>query len=284
VDVEQLPHFTEQEIEMPHHTATAAVLPASSEQSVNPLVAVYHLTKRFGDRTAVDGISFEIARGEIFGLLGPNGAGKSTTVNMLSTYLPPDGGEISIDGTSVSDGMAVKQLVGVAPQELALYEDLTAEENLSFFGRLYDLPRVLRKERTASVMEQVGLLGRGREPVREFSGGMKRRLNLAIGIIHKPAFLLLDEPTVGVDPQSRERIFDIVRELQRTGTTILYTTHYMEEAEQLCDRVAIMDDGRFVAMGTLDELLRLRVEEIVAERPRGLEQLFIQLTGKRLRD
>jgi ABC-2 type transport system ATP-binding protein len=134
------------------------------------------------------------------------------------------------------------------------------------------------------VLEQVGLADRARERVKGFSGGMKRRLNLALGLLHRPAFLMLDEPTVGVDPQSRERIFDIIRDLQQKGTTVLYTTHYMEEAEQLCNHIAIMDDGRIIAMGTLEELLRLRVAEVVPERPRGLEQLFIQLTGKRLRD
>jgi ABC-2 type transport system ATP-binding protein len=247
-------------------------------------VAVRRVARRFGERIAVNDVSFEILRGEIFGLLGPNGAGKSTTVNLLSTYLPADAGEISIEGRPASAGMEVKRLVGVVPQELALYEDLTALENLDFFARIYGLPRWVRRERTQEVLEQVGLQDRAREPVRGFSGGMKRRLNLALGIVHRPAFLLLDEPTVGIDPQSREKIFDIVRELQRSGTTILYTTHYMEEAEQLCDRIAIMDDGRIVAMGTLEELLRLRVEEIVVDRPRGLEQLFIQLTGKRLRD
>jgi ABC-2 type transport system ATP-binding protein len=180
--------------------------------------------------------------------------------------------------------MAVKRLVGVVPQEIALYDDLTALENADFFARIYDVPRSERKMRAQEVLEQVGLADRARERVKGFSGGMKRRLNLALGLLHRPAFLMLDEPTVGVDPQSRERIFDIIRDLQQKGTTLLYTTHYMEEAEQLCNHIAIMDDGRIIAMGTLEELLRLRVAEVVPERPRGLEQLFIQLTGKRLRD
>jgi ABC-2 type transport system ATP-binding protein len=256
----------------------------SREMNSAPLVAVQSLTKRFGDRTAVGGISFGIERGEIFGLLGPNGAGKSTTVNMLSTYLPPDAGEIWIGGLPVSAGMEVKRLVGYVPQELALYEDLTAAENLDFFARMYDLPRYERRERVHEVMDAVGLADRAGDAVRTFSGGMKRRLNLALGIVHRPAFLMLDEPTAGVDPQSREKIFDIIRSLQARGTTLLYTTHYMEEAEHLCNRIAIMDNGQIIAAGTLEELLRLRVETIEIERPRGLEQLFLQLTGKRLRD
>jgi ABC-2 type transport system ATP-binding protein len=255
-----------------------------SEEAKEALVLVRHLTKRFGQRVAVDGISFEIERGEIFGLLGPNGAGKSTTVNVLNTYLRPDGGEVTITGLTTSAGMAVKRRIGVVPQELALYDDLSAFANLSFFARICEVPRAERTARVREMLEQVGLADRAAEPVREFSGGMKRRLNLALGILHRPAFLMLDEPTVGVDPQSREKIFDIICGLRDSGTALLYTTHYMEEAEQLCDRIAIMDDGRIVAMGTLEELLRLRVEEIVVERPRGLEQLFIQLTGKRLRD
>lgn len=265
-------------------TPRPGVADGGSAAAGDALVTVRRLTKRFGDRTAVDNISFEIRSGEIFGLLGPNGAGKSTTVNILSTYLPPDSGDVMIAGLSVRDGMDVKRRVGVAPQEIALYDDLTALENLNFFARLYDLPRAERKARAQEVLVQVGLTDRAREPVKGFSGGMKRRLNLALGILHRPAFLMLDEPTVGVDPQSREKIFEIIRELRDAGATLLYTTHYMEEAEQLCDRIAIIDDGRIIAMGTLEELLRLRVEEIAVERPRGLEQLFIQLTGKHLRD
>ncbi len=254
------------------------------DATVDALVTVRGLTRRFGERTAVDGVSFAIGRGEIFGLLGPNGAGKSTTVNMLSTYLPPDGGEVTIAGHTLREGMTVKHLIGVVPQELALYDDLTARENLDFFARIYDVAKADRAARVQDALERVGLADRARERIKGFSGGMKRRLNLALGILHRPAFLMLDEPTVGVDPQSREKIFDIIRDLQREGTTLLYTTHYMEEAERLCDHIAIMDDGRIVASGTLEELLRLRVDEAVAERPRGLEQLFIQLTGKRLRD
>jgi ABC-2 type transport system ATP-binding protein len=260
--------------------AEQTVIRASDED----IVVARGLTKRFGDRIAVDDVSFTIRRGEIFGLLGPNGAGKSTTVNMLSTYLAPDSGQIIVDGMPAGQGMAVKRVIGVVPQELALYNDLTAQENMEFFARIYGVPHAIRDQRIREVLGQVGLLDRANDTVEDFSGGMKRRLNLAIGIVHRPAFLMLDEPTVGVDPQSRQNIFDIIRDLQRSGVTLLYTTHYMEEAEQLCDRMAIMDDGKVIAMGTLEELLRLRVEEIEIERPRGLEQLFIQLTGKRLRD
>jgi ABC-2 type transport system ATP-binding protein len=247
-------------------------------------VVADRITKRFGDRTAVDGVTFTIGRGEIFGLLGPNGAGKSTTVNILSTYLTPDSGQITIAGEAGTNRMAIKQHIGVVPQELALYDDLTARQNVDFFARIYGVPADERRPRTDDVLAQVGLEERADDFVTAFSGGMKRRLNLAVGMVHGPDFLMLDEPTVGVDPQSRQNIFDIVRRLKAAGTTILYTTHYMEEAEQLCDRIAIMDNGKIIAMGTLDELLRLQVEEIVVERPRGLEQLFIQLTGRRLRD
>jgi ABC-2 type transport system ATP-binding protein len=260
------------------HQSTAAVV-----ESRETLVVAQDLTKRFGDRLAVDRVNLTIRRGEVFGLLGPNGAGKSTTVNMLSTYLAPDAGQVTVDGRPAGS-MAVKHMIGVVPQELALYDDLTAQENLEFFARIYDVPAADRKARIREVLARVGLLDRARESVSGFSGGMLRRLNLALGIVQRPAFLMLDEPTVGVDPQSRQNIFDIIRDLQRSGTTLLYTTHYMEEAEQLCDRIAIMDDGRIIAAGTLEELLLLRVEEIEVERPRGLEQLFIQLTGKRLRD
>lgn len=256
----------------------------SDKGAADSMVVARRLVKRFGERAAVDGVSFEIGKNQIFGLLGPNGAGKSTIVNMLSTYLRPDSGEITIDGVPATGGMKVKYLIGVVPQELALYEDLTALENLNFFARIYDLRSAERKTRVQEVLAQVGLQDRGRDNVKSFSGGMKRRLNLALGILQRPAFLMLDEPTVGVDPQSREKIFDIIHELRDAGTTVLYTTHYMEEAEQLCERIAIMDDGQIVAMGTLEELLHLRVEEIAVERPRGLEQVFIQLTGKRLRD
>jgi ABC-2 type transport system ATP-binding protein len=248
------------------------------------MVTALGLTKRFGDRVAVNGIDFTIERGEIFGLLGPNGAGKSTTVNILSTYLAPDSGEVTVAGLPVSSGMAVKRQIGIVPQELSLYEEFTARENLDFFARVYDIPRAERHARIVQVLTEVGLNDRASEPVKNFSGGMKRRLNLAMGIIHRPAFVMLDEPTVGVDPQSRQKIFDIILDLKRSGTTMLYTTHYMEEAEQLCDHIAIMDDGRIIANGTLESLLELRQEEIAVERPRGLEHLFIQLTGKRLRD
>jgi ABC-2 type transport system ATP-binding protein len=221
-------------------------------------LVVEELVKRFGTFDAVRGISFTIAPGEIFGLLGPNGAGKTTTLSMLATLLPPSGGDARIFGTSiVSDVGAVRRLVGLAPQEIGLYPDLTARENLTFFGRLYGLGGQALRERTEELLGLVGLAGRADDRVRNHSGGMQRRLNLACALVHRPRLLMLDEPTAGVDPQSREHVLDAIRALARGGTTVLYTTHYMEEAEQLCDRLAIMDEGRIMASGTLAELLHL---------------------------
>jgi ABC-2 type transport system ATP-binding protein len=259
------------------HSATAEQ-PAAEVEARN-------LVKRFGKLEAVKGISFSIGKGEIFGLLGPNGAGKSTTIHMLSGYLEPDEGDAFIGGHSVTrEPRTVKRLIGVVPQEIALYRDLTAQENLDFFASLYGMPARERRERAAQVLQFVGLYERRKEPVKNFSGGMQRRLNIAIALMHRPAFLLLDEPTIGVDPQSREHIFESIERLAAEGTTILYTTHYMEEAERLCRRIAIMDEGHIIAMGTLEELLAMREQTRSTYRPHGLQELFIQLTGKTLRD
>jgi ABC-2 type transport system ATP-binding protein len=237
-----------------------AVPPAPTGQSTRGTsgLEVDGLVKRFGTFDAVRGISFTIAPGEIFGLLGPNGAGKTTTLSMLATLLPPSSGDARIFGTSVvSDVAAVRRLVGLAPQEIGLYPDLTARENLTFFGRLYGIGGQALRERTEELLGLVGLAGRADDRVRNHSGGMQRRLNLACALVHRPRVLMLDEPTAGVDPQSREHVLDAIRALASGGTTVLYTTHYMEEAEQLCDRIAIMDEGRIVAAGTLAELLHL---------------------------
>jgi ABC-2 type transport system ATP-binding protein len=222
-------------------------------------VQVLNLVKAFGKIEAVKGVSFTMGRGEIFGLLGPNGAGKSTTINMMCGYLAPTSGDTIIDGLSITkDPMKVKRILGVVPQEIALYKDLNSMENLEFFGEIYGLSKKDRRARAEDVLHFVGLYDRRKEPVKNFSGGMQRRINMAIAMLHQPNLLLMDEPTVGVDPQSRENIFDTIEKLRDQGTTILYTTHYMEEAERLCNHIAIMDEGHISAMGTLEELLALR--------------------------
>ncbi len=248
-------------------------------------VEVQDLHKTFGKHEAVKGVSFTIAKGEIFGLLGPNGAGKSTTINMMCGYLQATSGDTIINGISVGKKpRAVKSIIGVVPQEIALYKDLTAAENLEFFGEIYNIPHRERKERADEVLHFVGLYDRRKDAIKTFSGGMQRRINMAVAMMHRPLFLMMDEPTVGVDPQSREHIFDTIEKLRDTGTTILYTTHYMEEAERMCNHIAIMDEGHIIAMGTLEQLLALRDQNREVARPHGLQELFIQLTGKTLRD
>ena len=248
-------------------------------------VEVQHFVKTFGKHEAAKDISFTIGKSEIFGLLGPNGAGKSTTMNMMCGYLEPTSGDTLIDGQSITrEPRKVKRLIGVVPQEIALYNDLNSLENLEFFGEIYGLSSQERKERAQALLHFVGLFDRRKEPVKKFSGGMQRRINMAIALMHQPAFLMMDEPTVGVDPQSREHIFDTIEKLRDQGTTILYTTHYMEEAERLCNRIAIMDEGQIVALGTLEQLLAMRDQNREVQRPHGLQELFIQLTGKTLRD
>lgn len=248
-------------------------------------VEVQHLVKTFGKHEAVKDVSFTIGTGEIFGLLGPNGAGKSTTINMMCGYLEPTAGDTLIGGRSMSrEARKVKRVIGVVPQEIALYKDLNSLENLKFFGEIYGLSRRECLERGQKLLHFVGLYERRKDPVKSFSGGMQRRINMAIALMNEPTFLMMDEPTVGVDPQSREHIFDTIEQLRDQGTTILYTTHYMEEAERLCNRIAIMDEGKIIALGTLEQLLALRERNREVQRPHGLQELFIQLTGKTLRD
>jgi ABC-2 type transport system ATP-binding protein len=215
------------------------------------------LSKSFGDLRAVNHVSFECAEGEIFGLLGPNGAGKTTTISMVAGLLRPDSGGVRIDGLDIAQKPSeVKRRIGVVPQEIALYEDLTAKENLDFWGGVYGMTGSDLSARRDELLRLVDLKDRAGDRVREFSGGMKRRLNLALGLVHRPRLILLDEPTVGIDPQARINILDVVRELVRQGTSVLYTTHYLEEAESLCDRLAIMDHGSVLATGSIDELKR----------------------------
>lgn len=222
----------------------------------SPLVAINGLVKKYGERVAVRDVSFSIEEGEIFGLLGPNGAGKTTTLSILSTLLIPDQGKVTIsDYDLVREAKQIKRLIGSVPQELALYPTLSAWDNLVFFGRIYGLHGTELKGRVTTVLALVGLSDRAADAVQTFSGGMKRRLNIAAGLIHKPRILFLDEPTVGVDPQSRNFIFEHVERLNEEGMTIVYTTHYMEEAERLCNRVAIMDQGRILALDTMKGLI-----------------------------
>ncbi|MEZ5064766.1 MAG: ABC transporter ATP-binding protein [bacterium] len=219
------------------------------------MIRVENLRKTYGDFVAVDGVSFAAEPGQVFGLLGPNGAGKSTTIGCISGLLRPTDGHVSVLGHDVvSDGPASRRQLGVVPQELALYEDLSARENLEYWGAAYGLRGAALAARVDSVLGTIGLADRAKDPPSKFSGGMKRRLNFGCGIVHEPHALLLDEPTVGVDPQSRVNLLDLVREQAKRGVCVLYTTHYMEEAESLCDTIAIVDHGKIIAAGTLDEL------------------------------
>jgi ABC-2 type transport system ATP-binding protein len=219
------------------------------------ILEVHDLCKQYGDFVAVKGISFDIKEGEIFSLLGPNGAGKTTTISMLSTLFTPTSGDATIAGHSIAkEPMAVKKVIGVVPQEIALYEDLTARENLIFWGEMYDLSGKSLHSRVDEVLEQIGLTDKAKNRVKTYSGGMKRRVNIGVGLLHKPHLLFMDEPTVGIDPQSRRAILDTVKDLNQQGMTVLYTTHYMEEAQELSDRVGIIDHGELIALGTQKEL------------------------------
>ena len=269
------------------------------------------LWKAYGAKTAVAGVSIEVGAGEVVGLLGPNGAGKSTTVAMLCGLAPPDRGEVTIGGERVGedDASPVKRRIGLVPQDISLFEDLPAIGNLELFGALYGVDKATLRSRCASALDLVGLTEHAKAKPATFSGGMKRRLNIACALVHDPDVLLLDEPTAGVDPQSRNAIFDNLETLRARGKALLYTTHYMEEAERLCDRVVIIDAGRVVASGPQDELQmlvppskprRLEIEGAVDEdllqllAARGvavkqgasasLEDVFLHLTGRQLRD
>ncbi len=248
------------------------------------VLTVNGLVKRFDDLLAVDNVGFEIEEGETYGLLGPNGAGKTTTISMISGLLEPDGGGVQVSGQAVrTNATAGKSEIGLVPQELAIYPDLTGAENLRFFGKLYGMASDELASRVDETLEVVGLSDRRDDLTKEYSGGMQRRLNIGIGLLHRPRLLILDEPTVGVDPQSRNAILESVEALSEEGMAVLYTTHYMEEAERLCDRVGIIDEGVIKAEGTRRELVsmigekdRIRVEatgdlERVAQAAAGLD-------------
>jgi ABC-2 type transport system ATP-binding protein len=248
------------------------------------MLEVRSLRKAFGPLVAVDEVSFAVLPGQMTGLLGPNGAGKTTTVSMIAGLIAPDRGQVLVGGQVLSgDTDAKKRKIGLVPQDLALYDELTARDNLRFFGALYDLSGDALESAMASALKLVGLADRARDRVKTFSGGMKRRLNLAAGLLHDPDVLLLDEPTVGVDPQSRNAIFDNLEELKRRGKALLYTTHYMEEAERLADRIVVIDRGRVVADDTLAGL-HATVAPNVPGGPVSLETVFLTLTGRSLRD
>jgi len=244
-------------------------------------VVVKDLHKSFKDFKAVSGVSFTINKGEIFGLLGPNGAGKTTTIRMMSTVLEADSGDIIIGGHSIKhDAEAVRSIIGVCPQDLALYEDLSALDNMVFFGRMAGMEGAAARAQAKTNLELMGLEERARGKVAKFSGGMKRRINLAIALMGSPELLFLDEPTVGIDPQSRNHIFENIQNLKKRGLTVLYTTHYMEEADRLCNRIAVMDGGQIIANDTPYNLK----SQIGSPDKVTLEDVFLKLTGRSLRD
>lgn len=281
------------------------------------MINLENITKRFGTRTVVDNVSLSVRQGELFGLVGPNGAGKTTTINILIGALAPDHGKIAINGSGTPNQPQVKRLLGVVPQTIALYETLTAAENLEFFGRLYGFSGKELKDRVDNALATVNLNERRSERVSKYSGGMKRRLNIAGALLHRPSLLIMDEPTVAVDPQSRNAIFDSIRKLKDDGCTILITSHYIEEIQKLCDRVGIMDEGKLVAEDSVEkliadhggkslltvktskgkmkietdqpvqEIIRINNEETILslhmESP-SLEKAFLNITGKHLRD
>lgn len=252
-----------------------------------PILTTKELKKRFGTIEAVKGVSFSVLPGEIFSLLGPNGAGKTTIISMLSCLLVPSEGDAWVAGHSIrSNAMAVKHLIGIVPQDLALYEALTARQNLHFWGQMYGLGGKELKRRADQALERVSLSDRQNDRVSSFSGGMKRRLNIAVGLLHSPRLVFMDEPTVGIDPQSRRSILETVKELRAQGMTVIYTTHYMEEAEELSNRVGIIDHGRLIALGTQKELTRLVGEQVTLrlhladDRPaEPLAPLFKEVNG-----
>lgn len=249
--------------------------------NTNPLLTIRDLHYCYGERVAVDSLSFEIGRGQIFGLLGPNGAGKTTAISCIAGLLASWTGTMEFESKPFRAANSIddRRRIGFVPQELAIYPNLTAEENLNFFAKLCGVPKSERADGVNRNLELAGLIDRRKDLVCTFSGGMKRRLNLAVGLMHSPPLVLLDEPTVGVDPQSRNHVFDTLLRLKAEGYSLLYTTHYMEEAQRLCDVIAIMNAGQIMAVGTARELA-----EQIGEPDADLERVFLHLTGRSLRD
>jgi ABC-2 type transport system ATP-binding protein len=246
------------------------------------MLNISHLSKSYESIKAVDDISLEIGEGEIFGFLGPNGAGKTTTLSMIAGLLKPDGGRITIDGMDLDkDIRKIRKIMGIVPQDMASYEELTARENLAFWGKLHGLGRRDLKNRIEFYLEKTSLKGRENEALKKYSGGMKRRINLIIGLLHHPRLLLLDEPTTGIDVQTKLNIFETIREAASGGTTVIYTTHNLKEAEDLCDRIAIMDSGKILALGTLQELIKLVGEKdvVLVGGAFGAEEARAVMTG-----
>jgi ABC-2 type transport system ATP-binding protein len=251
------------------------------------MIKVQNLKKKYGNITALDDVSFEVGKGQTFGLLGPNGAGKTTAIKILCGLIKPDGGTVSLNGKTNPTLMEVRSSLGVVPQTLAIYEELSAEENLRFFGRIYGLDSQILNKRITECLEIAGLTKRRKEKVSKYSGGMKRRLNMVCSFLHEPSVLLLDEPTVGVDPQSRNLIFDTIELLKKEGRTIIYTTHYMEEAERLCDRVAILDQGRILDVGNVENLIfkhggPSHIEAEFEEKISGIEKIKTFIEDKEI--
>lgn len=243
------------------------------------ILEVNEITKKYDDMIAVNGISFSVKKGEIFGLVGPNGAGKSTTINMITGLLVPDSGKITFE-----EGKSFKKWrgnIGLVPQDLAIYPDLSAEENVTFFAGLYGLKGAKLKEKVAEALNVVGLSDQGKKHADKFSGGMKRRLNIACAIAHNPKLIIMDEPTVGIDPQSRNYILEGIKSLRAAGTTVIYTSHYMEEVDEICDRILIVDHGNIVEGGAIDEIKERYKSE---DKLPSLEEVFLIVTGKELRD
>ena len=241
-------------------------------------IVIQNLTKKFRDVTAVDGLSLTVDRGELFGLLGPNGAGKTTTINILCGLLEPTSGSVEVGGYDVrKETSKAKKLIGVSPQETAVYPHLTGKENIELFANLHAMSRDKLKKNVDELLQKLSLRDYAKRQAGKYSGGMMRRINLAMALVHDPEIAFLDEPTVGMDPQSRRAVWDFIRELEKQNKTVLLTTHYMEEAEELCDRVGIIDNGKLISLGAPQQLKK-------QFNARNLEEVFLQLTGRRIRE